>query len=487
MIREMKKLLKDYRKAINPPYLKTDVPIISATLLILLLAVILILNLPDVFNSKKITESHAAVDCGTSLQTKIDGALSGSTVDLTGCTYSGTNIQISKPLTIIGGSFNSTSTDRWSNAFVINSDNVTVQKWTFAGGGQIIADLGHSNVNILNNSFSNQLGSSVALWGASNNVIIDGNKIVQSVTNQVSPIIARASEDCSVYLKNLIIRNNYMDQGPAGVGWFGIELKCNDGVLIENNTLHGGETLVSLPDTNNVQVKNNTFDMTGDAYWGVEIAHANNVTVAGNTFFGDGPSGTDHAVSENSGSQNSYISGNNVHDIRTLVDVGGDYISITDNCLVNVLRVTEYDSSGTHVILSNNGPCPSPSVTPTGVITTPSTTPTPAPTVTAFPTPAPTVTSNDTTSPSVRIDSPLNGSIIKAKSTTSITASASDNLGVTRVEFLVNGTLICSDTTSPYTCSWRVPGSRNRTYTISAKAYDAAGNNSTSSISVTAK
>jgi thermitase len=123
-------------------------------------------------------------------------------------------------------------------------------------------------------------------------------------------------------------------------------------------------------------------------------------------------------------------------------------------------------------------------------ISQPTNTPTPTvvlPTPTNTPIPSPTPTSSDTTSPSVSITSPLNGSTVAVRSTVSIQASASDNIGITRVEFYVNGTLSCSDTSSPYTCSWKVPGAKNKSYTLMARAYDAAGNSSTSSITITAK
>jgi hypothetical protein len=57
-----------------------------------------------------------------------------------------------------------------------------------------------------------------------------------------------------------------------------------------------------------------------------------------------------------------------------------------------------------------------------------------------------------------------------------LSATASDNVGVTRVDFFVNGSLLSSATSSPYTTSWKVPGRANGTYKLQAKASDAAGN-----------
>jgi chitinase len=55
-------------------------------------------------------------------------------------------------------------------------------------------------------------------------------------------------------------------------------------------------------------------------------------------------------------------------------------------------------------------------------------------------------------------------------------ATATDNVGVVKVEFYVNGSLLCSDLSSPYTCVWHIPAASNKSYVLQTKAYDAAGN-----------
>jgi hypothetical protein len=89
--------------------------------------------------------------------------------------------------------------------------------------------------------------------------------------------------------------------------------------------------------------------------------------------------------------------------------------------------------------------------------------------------------SGDTTPPTVSITAPGNNTSVTKKSMVTISATASDNVGVTTVAFFVNGTLTCSGTTRPYTCAWKVPATANRTYQLQAKAYDAQGNIGTSS------
>jgi glucose/arabinose dehydrogenase len=95
--------------------------------------------------------------------------------------------------------------------------------------------------------------------------------------------------------------------------------------------------------------------------------------------------------------------------------------------------------------------------------------------------------SGDNIAPTVSITNPSNGAIVARKSTVTISATASDNVGVTRVEFLVNGNLQCTDTTAPYNCNWRVPSAPNKTHQLQARAFDLAGNLGAANIQVTSR
>jgi len=90
----------------------------------------------------------------------------------------------------------------------------------------------------------------------------------------------------------------------------------------------------------------------------------------------------------------------------------------------------------------------------------------------------------DTTPPSVSLTAPASGSIVSNIIT--LTASASDNVGVTKVEFYRDGTtLVGTDTTSPYNVSYDTTTITNGSHDFSAKAYDAVTNSTMSaSISV---
>jgi len=90
----------------------------------------------------------------------------------------------------------------------------------------------------------------------------------------------------------------------------------------------------------------------------------------------------------------------------------------------------------------------------------------------------------DTTAPSTSITSPAGGATVSG--TTTLTASATDNVGVSRVDFFVGTSLVGSATAAPYSLAWNTTGVANGTYALTTKAYDAAGNVGTSAtVSVT--
>jgi len=65
--------------------------------------------------------------------------------------------------------------------------------------------------------------------------------------------------------------------------------------------------------------------------------------------------------------------------------------------------------------------------------------------------------------------------------TITFNATASDNVGVTKVEFYVDGALKGTDTASPWSYAFNSTGVANGTHVLTAKAFDAAGNNALSS------
>ncbi len=94
----------------------------------------------------------------------------------------------------------------------------------------------------------------------------------------------------------------------------------------------------------------------------------------------------------------------------------------------------------------------------------------------------------DSIVPTSVITYPLNNTFVTGGSTVIISADASDNVGVTQVDFYVNNNFMCGDTTLPYTCAWRVPNAPNKTYKLQTKPHDAQGGIGNSAIvTVTSK
>ena len=86
-----------------------------------------------------------------------------------------------------------------------------------------------------------------------------------------------------------------------------------------------------------------------------------------------------------------------------------------------------------------------------------------------------TVTVPDTTAPTVSITAPANGATVTG--TVTVSATASDNVGVVGVQFLLDGVnLGAEDTSSPYSVSWNTATAAPGTHTLTARARDAAGN-----------
>ncbi|MCY1078976.1 Ig-like domain-containing protein [Archangium lansingense] len=90
---------------------------------------------------------------------------------------------------------------------------------------------------------------------------------------------------------------------------------------------------------------------------------------------------------------------------------------------------------------------------------------------------------NDTVRPVVSLTAPASGALLSGDVT--LTATASDDVAVTRVDFLANGVVIGSDTTAPYSFVWDSSSSGNGTTTLSARAFDSGCNSTTSSVEVT--
>jgi thermitase len=93
------------------------------------------------------------------------------------------------------------------------------------------------------------------------------------------------------------------------------------------------------------------------------------------------------------------------------------------------------------------------------------------------------VVASDTLAPTVSITSPTGG---RVSGVVPVDINSSDNVGVTRADFYVNGQLVASDSLAPFAFAWDTAGKLDGSYTLSVQAFDAAGNRGTSpSVAVT--
>ena len=91
-------------------------------------------------------------------------------------------------------------------------------------------------------------------------------------------------------------------------------------------------------------------------------------------------------------------------------------------------------------------------------------------------------TAIDGVAPSISISSPKASSTLGNLATVSV--SATDNVGVTRTELYVNNSLYASDLVAPYTFSLDTNALPDGSATLLAKAFDAAGNASSATVTV---
>jgi hypothetical protein len=90
------------------------------------------------------------------------------------------------------------------------------------------------------------------------------------------------------------------------------------------------------------------------------------------------------------------------------------------------------------------------------------------------------VSTPDGVPPTVSVTAPAGGSTVSA--TVSVTADAADNVGVVGVQFLLDGAALGNeDTSAPYSVSWNTTTASNGNHTLTARARDLAGNQTTSS------
>lgn len=84
----------------------------------------------------------------------------------------------------------------------------------------------------------------------------------------------------------------------------------------------------------------------------------------------------------------------------------------------------------------------------------------------------------DSNPPQVALTSPAGGASVSG--VVAVSANASDDVGVERVDFLVDGALLASDGEAPYAASWDSSTASNGIHNLQARAEDLTGNTATS-------
>jgi len=397
-----------------------------------------------------------------------------------------TNIKVSAATTVRSN----------SNKFAVymeNATNFTINHVTVDGANDAgILSYRSSFGQITDNNVQNTLADAIHTTAGSHDIYIARN-VVRNPGDDMIAVVSYNGGQCSnqagfdmvynVLIENNDVANSNWGRGISVVGGKDITIRNNK---IANSSAAGlyiaSESSYNTCSVSNVRIESNTIDGTATSS---TVIHPAVLIYSGAV----GQSIHEILLANNIVSNTPARDGIQVRNVSTNIAFMNNAVTNTNGGLVN-------DSSGNIYCSGNtfNGsqspitPCGgSYNFTVSGSSVTPVvSTPTPSPTATLTP-PTPTTSLNDTVAPSIVVTAPINGSIVKRGSTISIDASATDNFGISKVEFYVNGTLICTDATVSYNCLWGVPGKRNTYYTVTAKAYDTSGNKSSTAINVTAR
>src|SRR5207247_119982 len=86
-----------------------------------------------------------------------------------------------------------------------------------------------------------------------------------------------------------------------------------------------------------------------------------------------------------------------------------------------------------------------------------------------------------TTPPAVSVTAPVNGASVSG--TVTVSATASDDVGVAGVQFLLDGAPLGAELIAlPYSIAWDTTTTSTGSHTLTARARDAAGNQATSAV-----
>ncbi len=307
-------------------------------------------------------------------------------------------------------------------------------------------------LNGSNNTIFSENGVRNSLWHAG--IFVSGVTNAKILRNYVhdngdfsDP--AQANLDHGIYWASGsgVIANNIVEHNYA----YGIQLYPSpDNVLVENNTINNqtgrggiiiGETAANTVIANNI-ISNNLYGINVYSLTGTNNIASSNLFW--NNSGGNVTGGCGLAITNSISGNPLFLSANNYHLTSSSPAI--------DQANSSYAASPDYDGTAR----------PQGSSSDIGAYE-----------FTGAPTPP-----VDTTDPSVSFASPANNATVSGIVTA--TANASDNVGVSKVELSLDGTLKMTDTTAPYNYSFDSKTLTNGNHTLTAKAYDAAGNSSSS-------
>jgi len=256
-------------------------------------------------------------------------------------------------MTITGGTIRQSGT-----ALTITGNDVTVNGVAFDGGSQTV-NVNADRFTLTASSFVNMRESSIRLQPGSDDVLVSGNAITQTINtgHGYSPVACNDGGKGVGTFNRVTFSNNTINQGPSGVAWFGIECWGVGSLVIRSNTLRGTSALISIPRSDGALIEGNDFG--GGFYWGAELSDVSDAIVRDNTVTGNGATGDGRAFVQlhpGSGtSTNVTITGNRVSNEWALLNAAGSGHTITGNC-GGWTKLYAYTFSGP-VTISGNGPC----------------------------------------------------------------------------------------------------------------------------------
>ncbi len=243
-----------------------------------------------------------AASCGSSLQAKVDAASSGSTLNLTGCTYPA-GATINKSLTLVGARINPPANTR---GLIVTASNVTVDSVVITGSQATtyrwnevgILTTGSISNLVVRSSTLQRFGNTGIWLGPTTNARITGNTIEDAVYAGIMDIAGSRDRIDN----NVVRRIGVVGASANGNNAYGIAIS-NDGGTLSADIVVDGNTVATVPtwhglDTHagqRITFSNNTVSgspralfITSDSYGRSAAA----ITVTGNRFLSPLPATT---------------------------------------------------------------------------------------------------------------------------------------------------------------------------------------------------